>query len=198
VNAKSPRRIVGSLLGLALIAALAGPAEGGADPAGLPALPETPVAPLAIVAAKRFAVDVPFALRAGFGRPTVRTGWIVVLDVDPAIGVPRQLASPVLYVGDRVAVYGARPGRSGRIVALVPGDVDLAVSPIWFGTPELPERVDAATIARERELAIAAGIRAPSEDELRRAREAGGPEVRLADESAVEAAARALLDPGGD
>ena len=40
--------------------------------------------------------------------------------------------------------------------------LDLTRTPIWFGTPALPERVDAATIAHERELARTSGVGPPA------------------------------------
>ena len=48
---------------------------------------------------------------------------------------------------------------SGYVIAVVPGEVDLTKDPIWFGTPDLPERVNAATIKAEREQADKAGIK---------------------------------------
>src|SRR5690606_41123762 len=72
---------------------------------------------------------------------------------------------------------------SGRVVALVPGDVDLAAAPIFFGGPALPEELTAEDVRAMRDAALADGVapvgaarleavlapplRFPSEDELR-------------------------------
>ena len=53
--------------------------------------------------------------------------------------------------------------------------IDLEQVPIWFGTPELPERVDAKTIVRERARAVRAGILPVPVLNLSRARKEGGP-----------------------
>ena len=121
-------------------------------------------------------------------------GWILIVDADPALAYPRQAAEPVLYAGDRAAWF-ARPGYpTGRYVAFVPGDLDLRTQPVWFGTPELPERIDAATVQRERALAAAARIGPFPEHVVRAALDSGGEVLALSDDIALEAFARSLYD----
>jgi hypothetical protein len=84
----------------------------------------------------------------------------VVLEVDPAYVIPRDTLQPVLFAGN-VAIHRLNQGdKSGRVIGIVPGDVDLATVPIWFGTPQLPERLTPALIDSERALAARAGVRA--------------------------------------
>lgn len=124
-----------------------------------PPVPKTPAGVEQLVYA------APFTLRQAYPsdwraeRPLVSSGYLVVLKVQPDLVYPRQVAEPVLYVGDQTAERLNVGYRSGHVVAIVPGKVDLARSPIWFGRPALPEQVDAATIREERTRAAAAGIK---------------------------------------
>jgi hypothetical protein len=84
-------------------------------------------------------------------------GWLVVLEVDPKLVQPTQLEEPVLYAGNETVERINHGDQSGRVIAIVPSKrshdggvaLDLSVTPIWFGAPELPERVDAARIESE-------------------------------------------------
>lgn len=109
----------------------------------------------------------PFRLREGYhydwleSRPFVSEGLLVVLRVDPGQVVPRNTAEPVLYAGDRTVQRLNQGDGSGIVVGIIPGipdELDLASAPIWFGRPELPERVTPKVIQDERALAESAGI----------------------------------------
>jgi hypothetical protein len=91
-------------------------------------------------------------------RPMVSAGTLVVLKINPDLVVPRQSAEPVLYAGNQTAQRLNNGHESGHLIAIIPGEVDLTQAPIWFGRPELPERVDAKMINSERKLAEAANI----------------------------------------
>jgi hypothetical protein len=123
------------------------------------------------------AIDVleiqPFRLKEGYrynwlqSRPFVSDGLLVVLKVDPSQVVPRNAAEPVLYAGD-VTVQRLNQGdRSGFVIGIIPGDVDLAAEPIWFGRPELPERVTPEIIKEQRALADSAGIKPFGADKIK-------------------------------
>ena len=47
---------------------------------------------------------------------------------------------------------------SGHVIGIIPGDLDLAAAPIWFGQPGLPERATAKSIRAERALAEESNI----------------------------------------
>jgi hypothetical protein len=149
----------------------------GAGPAPCPELP-APVEEL--VYARPFTLEEPFEHRFRAERPPVLRGTLLVLRADPALVRPRETAEPVLFVGDQTAEPVSRGDGSGRVVAFVPGEVDLARDPIFFGAPQLPEQVDEPAAERALAAARAAGIEPVGPDERRRARARGGDSVELA------------------
>jgi hypothetical protein len=115
----------------------------------------------------------PFVLEQGYvsdwrlERPLVTRGHLVVLRVAPDLVYPRQTAEPILYAGEQTVERLNVGYPSGYVVAIVPGTADLARVPIWFGTPGLPESVDAGTVRAERSRAEAAGIAPVAPDRIR-------------------------------
>lgn len=113
----------------------------------------TPAAVIDVVYAQQF------FLREGYThfwreeKPFVKNGTLVIFKVNPLLVVPRNIAEPVLYVGNQTAERLNSGSESGYVVAIVPGDIDLAKSRAWFGSAELPERVNEKVIAQETELA---------------------------------------------
>lgn len=173
------------LPGLALcVAALGAP----------PAIPGTPAAIREVVLVREFTTDKAFSNSWRKDATDVSRGVLLVLRVDAALVYPRQVAEPVLYVGDQTARRVNVGYESGYVVAIVPGEVDLTKAPIWFGSPELPERVDAEMIRKERESARRAGIKPLDEKSADSARERGGPRVRVADEEALLREAATLIE----
>lgn len=137
-----------------------------------PQTPATPAAVQDIVFAQPFTLDQGEVSTWRAERPVIDSGYIIVLKVNPDLVYPRQSAEPVLYVGDTTAQRLNVGYRSGHVVAVVGAEItgeqamDLSKVKIWFGTPELPERVDANRIAQESALADAAGIKAFSADKI--------------------------------
>lgn len=137
-----------------------------------PQVPATPAAVQDIVFAQPFTLDRGEVSTWRAERPMVESGYILVLKVNPDLVYPRQSAEPVLYVGDTTAERMNVGYRSGFVVAVVGADItgekamDLSKVKIWFGTPELPERVNANRIAQESALADAAGIKAFDADKI--------------------------------
>jgi len=124
------------------------------------AAPATPAAVKGILAARRFTLATPYQYTWSRDRRMVATGTLVVLEVDPAYVMPRDTLEPVLYAGN-VPVQRLNHGNiSGRVIGIIPGNVDLSTALIWFGTPELPERVTAKMVESERERAEKAGVHA--------------------------------------
>jgi hypothetical protein len=107
----------------------------------------------------------PFTLEEGYRhdwseeRPFIKSGTLVVFQVNPDYVYPRNAAEPVLYAGNQTAQRLNQGNESGFVIAIIPGEIDLAREPVWFGSPELPERVNAETIEMERAQAEKAGIR---------------------------------------
>jgi len=118
-----------------------------------------------ILEARAFQLDEPYTHWWRQEQPEVRSGLILVLRTDPELVRARQSAVPVLYVGTETAERCNYGGGGGNLVALVPApvdgqghvDLDLATTPIFFGAPGLPERVDAGVIQAELTLALRQG-----------------------------------------
>jgi hypothetical protein len=140
--------------------------------AGGPRVAVVPAKP-AVGGVERIVSAQPFLLERGWRhtwraeQPLFDAGWIVVLEVDPALVVPRQVAEPVLYAGGETVERVNFGHGSGRVVAIIPSArdaqggvaVDLSVTPLWFGAAELPERVDGVRVAEEMARAVAKGVR---------------------------------------
>jgi hypothetical protein len=160
----------------------------------LPELVDEPVAEIGIEHAQRFELEESYTHFWREEAPGVRSGYILVLRVDPELARPRNSLMNVLYVGRQTAERVNHGYPSGRLVVLVPDlatangvvPVDLESGPIWFGTPDLPERVDAARIEAERRAALERAVPPIPTHELQNALAVGGEPARARD--------RALLD----
>lgn len=126
---------------------------------------DLPAAALELLEARAFVVDEPFVHEWRAEQPLVSAGYLLVVRVPDELALPRATFEPVLFVGDETAERVNAPRAGANLVLLVPAaerggrvDLDLARAPIWFGSLELPERVDAARIAAERRAAEARGI----------------------------------------
>ena len=135
----------------------------GANQEQLPELPEDPRAvPVRVVEAQPFRLNEPGTHSYRAEKPTFDSGLLLVLDVaDVGLLTPRQTLEPVLYVGDETAQRINTGAGSGHLVVVVPNATveSLAESPIFFGTPDMPERVTRAAARQELSTALAAGIR---------------------------------------
>lgn len=106
----------------------------------------------------------PFRLEQSFkydwrrDHPDVQSGLLVVFKVDPDLVTPRNALEPVLYAGNQTVQRLNHGHESGFVIGIIPEQIDLSKEPIWFGTPALPERIDAKMIARERTKAERSGI----------------------------------------
>jgi hypothetical protein len=126
---------------------------------GAAAMPQTPAPVKNILDVRPFTLARPYRYDWSQERLIVTSGVLVVLEVDPALVVPRDSLEPVLYAGD-VPVQRLNHGnKSGRVIAIIPGNIDLATAPIWFGSPQLPARVTAEIARSESARAEKAGVR---------------------------------------
>ena len=181
-----PGRLAPVLLVAAVAVALAGPAV------ATPPLPETPAPVRGLLYARPFTLETPFRYDWSAEHPEVRSGLMLVLEADPALLRPRETQEPVLFVGSLPAQRTSRGFESGRVVVLVPGPVDLAADPIWFGTPGLPEQVDASVVRAERGLAARAAIGPPGRRAADAALAKGGEPARFASKTELLQALEAL------
>lgn len=137
-------------------------------PVSAVAVPERKGGVRDLVLARPFVLERPFVHVWRKEQPAFDAGWIVVLDVDPALVVPRQTAEPVLYFGDQTVERVNHGEAAGRVVAIVPSArgadgrpaLDLASAAFFFGSEELPETVDARTARFELERAMRNGASA--------------------------------------
>lgn len=156
---------------------------------GIPALPPTPAPVLDLISAQPIILNQPYAFDWSAERPQVSAGYLLVLSVNPDYVFARQTEEPILFVGSGTAERINNGYESGKVVAFVPSAVDekgqltldLKTSMIWFGTPGLPEQVDAAMAASEVTLAQRAGIQPFSAAKVNQALAAGGNQLQLAD-----------------
>src|SRR5262245_39219373 len=105
-------------------------------------LPSTPAAVSELVLAQPFKLGKGYENDWSKEREVVTSGTLVVLKVDPELVYPRNSAEPVLFAGDKTVQRLNQGHESGHVIGIIPGEIDLTMAPIWFGRPELPERVD--------------------------------------------------------
>jgi len=154
-----------------------------------------------ILFAQPFRLDKPYQHSWRKEQPSVASGYLLVLAVDPDFARPRQTAEPVLYVGNQTAERLNAADVSGRLVVIVPaplnarGEValDLSQAMIWFGSPDLPERVDAAGVSAENVSANRKGVKPLPEAKVRSALRRGGNLLRLPDREALERRAAQVI-----
>ncbi len=149
---------------------LAAPAFAGARPPVVDAevdLPSTGIAvdPMddgtgveAVLSVQAFHLAKPMDYDHRAEKPKVDAGSVLVVRVRPDLAQPKAVLSPVLYVGTTPALVLARDVGSACVVVAVPAGLDPKVEPVGFGSPELPERVDARRGAAERAALLAAGV----------------------------------------
>ncbi len=181
-----PRKLIGLMVLLSIAGMTAVQAE-------VPPVPATPAPVAEVVSARPFTLKEGYAFEWRKERPMVEKGLLLVLKVDPDLVYPRQTLEPVLYVGDQTAERVNNGYPSGRVVAIVPGVVDLTKAPIWFGTPNLPERVDTKTVKDERARAELAGIKPFASEKVTAAHAQGGEHLEVMDRYELRRAAAGLI-----
>jgi hypothetical protein len=147
------------------------PTKAPTQQVGMPAMPMTPAAAAELIEVIPFELAQPFTHSMRRERPEYTRGHVLVLRAPEAYLVPRQVAEPVLLVGGQTAERINAGYASGFLIVVVPewrergaDGVERAGDPstarIWFASPELPERVDAAWIDAAAASASKAGLAA--------------------------------------
>ena len=188
-----------TLLGVAASEGKLGWQQRSVEP--LPTLPSEARGVRGVLFAQPYVLDEAYVHSWRAERPLTDAGFLLVLEVEEAFTVPRNTEESVLYVGEEVAERINWGAGSGRVIALVPApldaegapDLDLESALIFYGTPGLPERVDAALVQAELAAARAAGVKALSAAGALSALEAGGEQERFTDRTALERHAAQLL-----
>ncbi len=150
-----------------------------------------------LVWAQPITLQAPHVASLRAGAPTVVAGVLLELRVDPELMMPSQLFEPVLYVGSSVAHKFNWDPVSGCAVVWASGPYDLATEPVFFGSLELPERVDHDRATAEVQAARDVGVLPMSSEQITRATQ---PSRELADFREVAALAqdRARACSGSD
>lgn len=170
LNTPSRRLAIFPWLAAFWFSALAVPVCSGQNATASLRVQPTPAAVLDVLEIQPFRLKVGYDFAWLESRPHVSDGLLVVLKVDPSLVVPRNSGEPVLYAGDRTVQRLNRGNGSGAVIGIIPGDIDLAAEPVWFGKPQLPERVTADVVKEQRTLADSAGIKPFSPEKVKSAR----------------------------
>jgi len=116
-----------------------------------------------------FVLSEPYQYQFSADHQLVSSGKILVISVDPELAKPRQADLPVLFVGDTPAELTNWGYETGNMIIIAPGDVDLAVTPIFFGSMMLPEQITKERGQEELASATALGIRPFTEIQIENA-----------------------------
>ena len=171
-------------VGVVLLLALAGCSR---TEAPVPAPPSSATTVVRTGAVRKLLLTRPFTVAQPYAhmwrreKPQVSSGWVFVVEVDPAMSEPHQHAMPVLLVGEQTAepVNSGQP--SGNVVAVVPGAIDESNLSVWFGPPDLPETVDGAWITLARARVRAEDVTTFTPGEVAAARALGGATLQARD-----------------
>lgn len=156
----------------------------------------SPRAAYELVAARPYSLQESYVSYDRKEQPVVNSGWALVLRVPGELALFRNSLMPVLCVGANTAERWNSGEGSGHIIVTVPSplntdgqpQLDLHNSPIWFGQPELPERVDAAWIAQARSAAEQSSVAPFSSEQIEQAVSLGGSTIHVKDHSQLGAA----------
>lgn len=154
-----------------------------------------------LVLAVPFELEQPYVHDWRVERPDVRSGWLLVLDVDPEKVRPTELAQPVLCAGDETLERYHHGYESGRVVALLPADgvmrpgaaAELASRTFFFAEPQLPEQIDAHTLSAERARAEKRGCAPFALPLVERAERRGGAPIVVKDRRELDRLAAQLI-----
>lgn len=192
-----PRSFASALVAGALALASVAFAEGESEPA--------PLALNQIVAARPFVLQESFTWNWRQERPQVASGWLLVIEIPPALCAPRQTADRVIYVGGETAERLNLGTNSGHIVLIVPAPLmeipnpndpvqqPLDKHPVFLGATALPEQVTLSSAETQLLSAEASGIPDPDPAVVAAARLAGGPLLQASSRAALLAAAAQLV-----
>jgi len=180
-----------------LLAAAGGAAAQVNAPARDVEVLEQPVAVTAVrslLYARAFTLRQPYVYPYLREAPAISRGTLLVLEVDPEVARPRDVDVPVLFAGDTPVHLTNSGYPSGRMIVFIPDGIDLAHVPVFFGSTELPERMDRARGALEANTAMARAARPFAPDVRAMSFVAGGATLELAGSVALFRAVADLID----
>jgi len=144
-----------------------------------------------LVYARPFTLATPYLYPWSKEGLEVLSGYILVLDVNPGFAQPRQTQMPVLYVNSRPVEIANGANREGRVVAIAPGPLDLKTATFFYGSTELPERVDREYGEAELSAAVSLGASVLAVETVTEAIESGGD---VLEGENIDAVYRSLAD----
>jgi hypothetical protein len=147
-----------------------------------------------VLALRAFSLEQARPYPSMMGHAPFTGGLLIAIEVEPALALPRQVAEPVIYVGDVPAERLNVGWPSGRLLLLVPGQPDLSAVPVFFGPPELPERIDSAHATADLALARDVGLVPFAQVRIDAAFVAGGEPLALRDSRALDHAIADWID----
>jgi hypothetical protein len=124
-------------------------------------------------------------------RPTYDQGYLVVLRAHPDVLIRRQGPELVLYAGAETVERVNGGERSGHLVGIVPGPIDLAAAPFHFGEAALPEAITRDEAQRQLARARSMGARDPG---AARIAALTAPTVELSDSYEIQLIAADLVE----
>jgi hypothetical protein len=190
-------RATGIRLGVWGIAMLLGSLAAGQNTDKSPEYLQRAAAPDAVsdlLYSRPFTLTEAYAYTWLRGQPLINSGHILVLAVDPEVARPRQVDVPVLYAGDTPAHLTNTGFPSGHMIVIVPEWIDLHTVPVYFGSTELPERIDRVRGQGEMQAARARGAKPFTPDQLAVASAMGGDTLAVADPVALMRAVADLIE----
>lgn len=126
---------------------------------------DAPMLDIKLLYAQPFTVEQPFSHDWHSKPQSFNQGTLIVLEVNEKFARSRDSLEPVLYAG-RQTVNRLNRGLSGRVIGIIPGAENLEDMPIWYGAPDLPERLTDDAIEKEYLRASDAGLRKMSQDRI--------------------------------
>lgn len=150
---------------------------------------------------------VPFELESGYthyyraDQPEVTRGWLLAVRVRTDLVQPTNDFQPVLYAdlasGPQTVERFNQGHKDGVLIGFLP-ELDGAIGALegvdmWFGAPELPERLTAEMIATEAERARERGGVFELSSSSARTGAVEGSAIRLADRTELEETAAELV-----
>ena len=148
----------------------------------------------ALVYARPFRLEQPYRTRWSKERTDVDRGFLVVIRVEREYVFPHEAATPVLFAGDQ-AIERVNVGyEDGVVVGIIRGDTHPSTAPIYFGSPDYPERVTASKGLIELLRAEVRGLAARPQAEVDRAFRMDTLPLAVTDKSGLYRAAGSLIE----
>jgi hypothetical protein len=149
-------------------------AQGGSQVAGVTPVMQTPVR---LLFAQPFHLDQAYQYSWIKDGPMVSEGWLIAVSTDAKVAAVTDTHDELLFAGAMPIERLNEASDSGVVIGIVPSNVDLASTPIYWAKPEiLPEALTAEDAQATLAAATSAGVVAQAKGVVQRAQQDnGGP-----------------------